>query len=235
MSGGAAAIPVDLWVWGLDVDDAERSRLAALLSEDEAARAARFVFDRDRHRFIAARGQLREILGEVTGRAAASLTFTYASHGKPALIDAPGLFFNLSHSEGLAALGVSRAGELGVDVEHERALKENVAERFFSERENNVLRALPEGEQLAAFYRCWTRKEAMVKAVGEGLSIPLDSFDVTLAPGAPAHVERFAGEADARVWALAAFDPAPGFAGAVAARTGGASLQLVWREKWRMG
>jgi 4'-phosphopantetheinyl transferase len=224
-------IEVELWVWSLDVDEAERGRLFAYLSEDEVARALRFVFDRDRQRYVVARGRMREILARVLGVTADALRFSYSSHGKPSLSAASApLHFNLSHSEGLAALGVSRARELGVDVEHVRPLKEDIAERFFSRGEVAALRALPEDQQLAAFYRCWTRKEAVVKAIGEGLSRPLDSFDVTLDPDA-AHLLRMDGDADGpHVWQLAHFAPVPGFAGAVACRTGGGALVVKRRE-----
>lgn len=224
-------IEVELWVWSLDVDAAERGRLFAHLSEDEVARALRFVFDRDRHRYIVARGRMREILAGVLGTTAAALRFSYSSHGKPSLLAASApLHFNLSHSQGLAALGVSRTRELGVDVEHERPLKEEIAKRFFSRREVETLRALPEAEQLSAFYRCWTRKEAVVKAIGEGLSRPLDSFDVTLDADA-ARLLRMDGEVDGpQVWQLAHFAPAAEFAGAVACRTGGGALVVRRRE-----
>jgi len=231
MTTAVAPIEVELWVWSLDVDEAERGRLFAYLAEDEVARALRFVFDRDRHRYVVARGRMREILARVLGTTAAALRFSYSSHDKPSLAEASApLHFNLSHSEGLAALGVSRARELGVDVEHVRPLKEDIAERFFSRGEVAALRALPEDQQLAAFYRCWTRKEAVVKAIGEGLSRPLDSFDVTLDPDA-ARLLRMDGEADGpQVWQLAHFAPAPGFAGAVACRTGGGALVVGRRE-----
>lgn len=229
MSAGPP-IDIDLWVWPLDVEGDERGRLHALLSEDEKARAARFVFERDRHRFIVARGRLRGVLAGVLGTKPSALRFDYAAHGKPSLAGVDGLHFNLSHSEALAALGVTRGPEIGVDVEHVRPLKEDIAARFFSERETATLRGLPESEQVDAFFRCWTRKEAIVKAIGEGLSHSLDSFDVTLRADQPALVERFAGEADApRVWRLVHFDPAPGYAGAIACRTGGAAINVVRR------
>lgn len=229
MSPASPPINVDLWVWSLDVDDAERGRLAKFLSEDEAARAARFVFERDRQRFVMGRGRLREILAREIADRPWALRFAYAAHGKPSLLTTPALHFNLSHSEALAALAVSRHAGIGVDIEFARPLKEDIAQRFFSPREVAVLKALPEEDQAAAFFRCWTRKEAVVKAVGEGLSYSLDSFDVTLSADAPAAVERFEGEADAGVWRLAHFEPSPGYAGAVACRTGGAALRIAKR------
>ena len=144
------------------------------------------------------------ILAGVTGGAPAGLRFDYSIHGKPSLTGTnAALHFNLSHSDGLAALGVSHMRVLGVDIEHERPLKEDIAERFFSRGEVAALRALPEAERLAAFYRCWTRKEAVVKAIGEGLSRPLDSFDVTLDAGA-ARLLRMAGESEGpQAWPFA--------------------------------
>lgn len=227
MSAGATIV-VDLWIWPLDVEDAERTRLEAHLSDDEVARADRFAFERDRNRFIAARGRLREILARELGRAPAELAFAYSAQDKPSLVQSR-LCFNLSHSEALAALAVSREREVGVDIEAVRPIEEDIAEQYFSPREVAALRALPNVEQLAAFYRCWTRKEAIVKAIGEGLSHALNSFDVSL--GTPAVVERFEGEADApAVWRLANFDPAPSYAGAVACRTAGAALSLRFRS-----
>jgi 4'-phosphopantetheinyl transferase len=224
----ATPVDVELWVWSPDIGADERGRLFAYLSDDEVARAERFVFDRDRHRYIAARGRMREILARLLGATPAALRFTYSSHGKPSF--AAGLHFNLSHSQGLAALGVSRTHELGVDVEHVRPLKEDIAERFFSRAEVATLRTLPEHEQLDAFYRCWTRKEAVVKAIGEGLSRPLDSFDVTLDADS-ALLLRMDGERDGpAAWQMAHFTPAPGFQGAVACRTGGGTLVVTRRE-----
>jgi len=224
----SAPVEVELWVWPLDVGADERGRFFAMLSDDEVARAERFVFERDRHRYIAARGRMREVLARLLGATPADLRFDYSSHGKPSL--PLGLHFNLSHSEALAALGVSRTHQLGVDVEHVRPLKEDIAERFFSQAEVTALRALPEDEQLEAFYRCWTRKEAVVKAIGEGLSRPLDSFDVTLDPQS-ARLLRMAGEQGGpSVWQMAHFAPAPEFQGAVACRTGGGALVVKRRE-----
>lgn len=229
MSAGATIV-VDLWIWPLDVEDAERARLKANLSGDEVARADRFAFERDRNRFIVGRGRMREILARELGRAPAELVFAYSTHDKPSLVQSP-LRFNLSHSQALAALAASREREVGIDIEAVRPIEDNIAEQYFSPREVAALRALPKAEQLAAFYRCWTRKEAIVKAIGEGLSHPLNSFDVSLGPAMPAVVERFEGEADAAgVWRLANFEPASGYAGAVACRTAGGALSLRVRS-----
>jgi 4'-phosphopantetheinyl transferase len=153
-----------------------------------------------------------------------ALQFSYSPYGKPSVV-ATTVRFNLSHSHTIAALALTRDYEIGVDVEQVRPIKEDISGRFFSPRENAALSALPEQEQTGAFFRCWARKEAIVKAIGEGLSHPLDSFDVSIGVNQPAVVERFEGEADARkIWRLAHFEPAPGYAGAVACRTGGAPI-----------
>lgn len=213
---------IDLWTWLLSPGDGEIERLVGLLSDDERARAARFVFDRHRGRFIVARGRLRQILGGIAGRPPEDLRFAYGAHGKPALSGIPGApHFNLSHSGDLAVVAVSSDLELGVDVEAVRPLKEDVAERFFSAAEIAALAKLAESDRLDAFYRCWTRKEAVIKALGTGLSLPLKSFDVSI-DAAGARLLRLEGMPDApRDWALAHLDPAPGYAGAIACNTGG--------------
>ncbi len=221
-------VEIGLWVWTLDVGAAERIRLATLLSSDEQARAARFVFDRDRERYIVGRGRLREVLARELGGDGAGLTFSYTEHGKP-FLDGAALRFNLSHSEGVAALAVAHDVDLGVDVEFVRPLKEDIAARYFSRAEMAALAKLADGDQLEGFYRCWTRKEAVVKAIGEGLSRALDSFDVTVAKNAPASIERLEGD-EARHWKLEHFTSAAGFVGAIACRTAGAPVRVTRRE-----
>lgn len=229
MTGHGHPVAVDLWVWPLDVDDAERGRLAAFLSQEEAARAQHFVFAKDRERFIVAHGRLREILGRQLKCSPGDVTFTVSAHGKPTLAG-QALHFNLTHSEGLAAV-VTADLELGVDIEFVRPLKDDVAKRYFSRREIASLAALPADDQLSGFYRCWTRKEAIVKAIGEGLTRALDSFDVSVAADQAAVVERLEGEADAsRRWRLMHFEPALSFVGAIACRTGGAQLAIHRRD-----
>lgn len=221
MDAAPGGMTIDLWTWPLSPGDGEIERLGALLSEDERARAARFVFDRHRERFIVARGRLRQILGGLVARPPEDLRFAYGDHGKPTLGGIHGApHFNLSHSEDIAALAVSDL-ELGVDIEAVRPLKEDVAGRFFSAAEIAALAQLRESERLDGFYRCWTRKEAVIKALGTGLSLPLKSFDVSIG-AAGARLLRLEGMRDApRDWALANLDPAPGYAGAIACNTGG--------------
>ena len=150
------------------------------------------------------------------------LRFTYGPRGKPALatdMGAVSLRFNVSHSHGLALYAMTRGRELGVDVERIRPeiVQEQVAERFFSPREVTTLRALPVPLQATAFFACWTRKEAYIKATGEGLALPLDQFDVSLAPGEPAALLRTAWDPqEAPRWTMQDLDPAPGYRAAVA-------------------
>ena len=208
----------------LDVTrDALRSA-AALLSNDERQRASRFAFERDRNRFLAARGRLRELLAARLGVAPAAVQLVYGARGKPALsphfADAE-LHFNVSHCGDVAAYAFARRREVGVDVEHVRLMPDSdeIAARFFSRRENEAYRALDPRDKLVGFFNCWTRKEAFVKALGVGLSLHLERFDVSLAPGEPARLLRIErGLSERAGWRLAAFSPLPGYVAALASR-----------------
>lgn len=205
----------------LDVTrDALRSA-AALLSNDERQRASRFAFERDRNRFLAARGRLRELLAARLGVAPAAVQLVYGARGKPALsphfADAE-LHFNVSHCGDVAAYAFARRREVGVDVEHVRLMPDSdeIAARFFSRRENEAYRALDPRDKLVGFFNCWTRKEAFVKATGCGLGDPLDFFDVSLAPSEPPRILRVNDRTgDDCGWSLASFSPAPRFVAAL--------------------
>jgi 4'-phosphopantetheinyl transferase len=182
---------VHVWRAWLDQPASRLPTLLDTLTLDERARAARFHFQRDRARFIVARGVLRVVLGRYLEIAPNRLRFCYSPYGKPALAEEFGgdeLRFNLSHSDGLALYALTRGRELGIDLERIRSdlADEQIAERFFSPREVATLRTLPPDLRVEAFFNCWTRKEAYIKAIGEGLSHPLDQFDVSLIPGGPA-------------------------------------------------
>jgi 4'-phosphopantetheinyl transferase len=213
--------PVDgeVHVWSVDLDGVAEAEVASSLSADERERAGRFRFERDRRRFVVARGLLRRLVGRYLDREPASVRFGYGPRGKPSVAAGDGIRFNLSHSAGLALLAFAWRREVGVDVERLRPVPEaeDIARRYFSPWEESELRRLPGGEREAAFFRCWTRKEAFVKATGDGLSRPLDAFDVTLAPGEPARLVRVAGEAEAarRFW-IEDVSPRRGFAAALA-------------------
>jgi 4'-phosphopantetheinyl transferase len=227
---------VRVWFARLDLPAPVVAGRERRLSSDERARAAAFRFDRDRRRFVAARGFLRGVLGECLGIPPREVTFAYGPHGKPRLADpSSGLHFNLSHSGERAACALRRDGEIGVDVEAVRDLDDadDIAARFFSAAEATALRRLTSsGERLAAFFNCWTRKEAYLKALGDGLARPLDGFDVTLLPGEPPRLSRVVDddEEPAR-WSLAELDPGPGYVGAVAVRARGWRLATGWWEE----
>ncbi|MBU0946671.1 MAG: 4'-phosphopantetheinyl transferase superfamily protein [Proteobacteria bacterium] len=174
----------DVHVWKMSLLKTDAGFSCDSLSADEMKRAERFRFDSDRNKFVRTRTTLRGLLSRYTGVAAKELTFSYNEYGKPYL-RTPGknkaLFFNVSHSRDIALFAFSRNCELGIDIEYMRddvqCLK--LGQRFFAEQEYQALAKLSGNALIRGFYRCWTRKEAFVKAVGAGLSFPLDSFAVT--------------------------------------------------------
>jgi 4'-phosphopantetheinyl transferase len=213
---------VHVWRATLDQTPSQIQGFLHNLAADERARAERFYFERDRRHFIVARGVLRAILGCYLNRVPECLSFCYGSHGKPALAgesDGHAIRFSVSHSSGVALYAVARSREVGVDLERIRldlAVVE-IAERFFSPREAAMLRTIPTEVRRQAFFRCWTRKEAYIKARGEGLSMPLDQFDLSLAPGDPDAVLGTQGDpSEASRWSLQELAPAPGYVAALA-------------------
>lgn len=182
---------VHVWSANLNLSEKQVKKLQLYLSADELQRAQRFYFARDQQHFIVARGVLRKILSHYLQRQPYEINFEYNRYGKPFLMRELGgdvFRFNLSHSHGLALYAITLRREIGVDVEliREDFSDLEIADRFFSPNEVSVLRSLPSENQREAFFLCWTRKEAFIKAKGKGLSIPLDQFDVSLAPGQPA-------------------------------------------------
>jgi len=213
-----AAERAHVWRIDLDVDADVRRRLAAHLSPDELARATRFRTEILMRRHQAAHGALRAILAGYLGIAPGALAIASDAQGKPYLADEPALAFNLSHSGPLALLAVARARPIGVDVEQVRALPDAglVAGRFFAPAEVQAWSRFSGAAQTRAFYACWTRKEAYLKALGSGLARPLDSFVVSVDPDAPARLLSDAQDAQAAErWCLAALDPGPDAIGAV--------------------
>jgi len=211
---------VHVWLASLDVAGSRLKALARTLSGDERERARRYHFRRDRDRYVVCRGVLREILGVYLDRSADSIRLRYRAHGKPALAgegERNGLRFNVARSGGMALYAVAWGREVGVDLESIRPelATAEIAEQFFSPGEVEALRALHAGEWTDAFFACWTRKEAYVKATGGGLSTGLDTFEVSLAPGAPAALLRAPG-AEASRWSLRELTPRPGYIGALA-------------------
>ncbi len=204
----------------------------ALLSPDEAARAARFATEALRARCALRRGLLRHLLGRVVGRDPAALAFAYGPMGKPSLPGGPA--FNLADCKDhvLIAIAPHETVELGVDVERLRSVPDaaGIAERFFAPEERAAFAALPEALRDEAFLNGWTRKEAFIKATGQGLSTPLDRFAVELVPGRPARLLSLDGALEAGSaadWSLFDLRPAPGLVGALAVRGG------CWRTVFR--
>ena len=203
-----------IWLAWLDVDPQQRARLCSYLSTDEVSRAERFVFPRDRDHFIVARGTLRELLGKYLHCPPNAVQFKTGRYGKLSLLeDHHHLRFNLSHSHGLALYAFCRGRELGIDAEKIRPefTGEGIAGRYFSAAEQRELAELPEELRDMAFFLCWTRKEAYIKAHGDGLQIALDSFDVSLKPGEPETLR----SADSHRWSMCSFTPAPEFVAAI--------------------
>lgn len=214
---------VHTWSGTLDVPPDTRAGLYAILAADEQDRSARFRFERDRNRFIVARGVLREILGLYLGTHPGHVRFVYNALGKPALSPefGNGLKFNLSHSGDLGLIAVAAEADVGVDLEHIRAQPDyaDIARRFLSAAEVEYLNGLPGHLRTNAFFGCWTKKEAYIKARGEGLAA-LDGASKEPAP--PGH------------WSLYTLHPGPGYVGALAVAGSGWRLtQARWRtERW---
>lgn len=169
-------------LWRIDLDSTPAPAAAASLSDDEWERASRFVFARDRHRFVAAHAALRALLSLHTGIPGALLDFTPGAFGKPALAEPAGVRFNLSHSQAVGLIAISDEAEIGVDIELMRPMPdaEDLARAHLTEAERRALAALAPARRDRAFLACWTRKEACLKAVGTGLGIDTRSFEAGL-------------------------------------------------------
>jgi 4'-phosphopantetheinyl transferase len=209
-----------VWHWPLDVSAPQGADLRKVLSPDELERAERYRFDRHRNEFILTRGVLRIVLASYTAQSPESLSFDHSAQGKPALRNGPpDLRFNVSHTEGLAVLALVREREIGVDAEKIRPQPDaqKLAKRFFSPQEQRFLEKLSGDELQRAFFRCWTHKEAYIKGKGEGLSIPLHAFDVSLEEDRPAAlVGTRPDPAEAGRWNLYDLSIGQGYAAALA-------------------
>jgi 4'-phosphopantetheinyl transferase len=201
------------------VHDAERAELARLLSAQELARAARFHLEEHSHRFVVAHGRLRQQLAALLGMEPAAIELNSGAHGKPHLSGEPattGLEFNLSHSGGLGLIGWAWKRAIGVDIEFWRSTSDEAAlvRRYFSASEIAAYERCAAAERTRAFFNCWTRKEAYVKAVGRGLGLALDSFDVSLGDADARLLRASAIGDDGRIWSLAALQPGEGISAA---------------------
>ncbi len=184
---------VHIWRVRLPTASAWVEKLMGLLADDEVKRAESFCFSQDRNTFIVVRGLLRVLLGVYLQIPSREIQFNYSTHGKPTVISNRSnaiLNFNLSHSRELALLAFMHDQEIGIDIEYIRPeiILDKIAEQFFSAHEVASLHSLPQRLQVAAFFNCWTRKEAFIKATGQGLSRPLNQFSMSLIPGEPARL-----------------------------------------------
>ena len=213
-------------VWKVSLqDDSQLDRSSRLLAADEQQRAAQFKFDKDRRRFVLARGALRTLLGEQSGERAEELRFAYGKYGRPELVHphCPGLDFNLAHSGDWAVVAIATARRVGIDLERIRPGVDmlRIAQRHFSQAEFDLLGCLSADEQPLAFFRCWTRKEAHLKALGCGF-----------------FGERH--ESPTQEWRLIEFEPADGYVGALAVGAGESALpklepEYTAQQSWTAG
>ena len=210
---------VHVRIASLDRRQSELRFFESILAEDEINRANRFRFHKDRERFVAGRGLLRMILSSYVGVPANEIIFTYGCYGKPRLHrqDSRPIEFNLAHSGGTAIYAITRDRPVGVDIEmiKDEFPLESVAEHFFSAVEVAALHSLPQPMQRIAFFKCWTRKEAFIKAVGDGLSCPLSDFDVSLTPGEPARLLSVRWGSDEAHWSMEDIESVAGYAAAI--------------------
>lgn len=238
---GLELSPGEIHIWSIRLDPPQETveRLGRSLAPDEWERANRFRFDKHRRQYVVGRGALRGLLAAYLNTRSELVRFRYGDRGKPYVAwPESDLEMNLSNSDEMALVGFVRGVEIGVDIEYLKPMPdcEEISERFFSESERKVLRAQPADRKEEAFFNCWTRKEAYLKAVGTGLAVPLDSFDVTLAPGEPPRMLTLEGDAGrASRWYFEHFQPADQYIGALAiegsAPDGGAWRVSAWALK----
>jgi 4'-phosphopantetheinyl transferase len=213
---------VHVWRVNLDIGAQQVKGYHNVLSPDEQSTAVRFYFQKDRDQYIVARGVLRTILSRYLDIAPQEIKFSYGSQGKPALTNSIGMDlvnFNMSHSNNLALVGLTRGRHIGLDLEYiQRDFAcEEIAERVFSAQETSVLDSLPDDMKHEGFFNCWTRKEAYIKARGLGLSYPLNQFEVSLIPGEPARLIRVQQDIfETSRWCLRELNLGPKYAGALA-------------------
>jgi len=211
---------VQVCLLSLDASPDDLDTCFGLLSSQERIRAGRFRFERHRRRFVVCRALVRNVLGAHIDVAPEQIRFAYGVHGKPRLdgdVDC-GVRFNVSHSGDWALVAITEGKEVGVDIERVTPIDdiEGLMEQVFSPLEQDTLNAVPEPDRLDAFYAGWTRKEAYIKARGDGLQRALDTFDIELAPGEPARLIQVRDEPEeARRWRLESLDTVPGYAAAL--------------------
>ena len=210
-----------MWTLHINGSGAAAAPFDSVLTRDEKDRAERFRFDHLRNAFVTTRGTLRHLLGRYLTSDPASIRFKYSATGKPTVASTTGIEFNVTHSGSLAVFSVASGCQLGVDVERIRPLTEmqDIARRFFCRDEVTEIMSLPSHERVQAFFCCWTRKEAYVKATGDGMSAALDGFRVTLRPNESARFVHVANDRNgAKAWTLHDLSLSRGYAAALAYR-----------------
>jgi 4'-phosphopantetheinyl transferase len=226
-----ASDEVHIWGVNLEVTEFWISQLEGTLSVEEKERAGRFYFERDRRAFTVGRGLLRTFLGCYLGKDPTKIEFEYNRYGKPLLSAGDGIQFNVSHSGNIALLAFVRDRGIGVDVEYKRPEADyiKIAERVFSSEELAELASLPGGRRQEAFFNGWSRKEAYIKAHGQGVSLPLDQIVVSISPDEPAQLLNIKGTFDTPArWQLRELKLGPYYAAAVIVE--GSGWQLVCRQ-----
>jgi 4'-phosphopantetheinyl transferase len=228
---------IHLWCATLDQSESCIQEFQQTLSADEQVKAKRFHAERDRHHFIVGRGLLRRLLGQYLDIDPACIQFCYGAHGKPQLapVHASEITFNLSHSHRLGLYAFTLHSRIGVDLEYIRPISDmaQIVSNFFAEAEKLAFDALSPHQQLLAFFNGWTRKEAYLKAIGDGLAYPLDQIEVSIAPGQPAQLSRLGNDESALAqWWLQSIDISSDYASALVTEIPNPSIQY-WH--WSFG
>jgi 4'-phosphopantetheinyl transferase len=229
---------VHLWRAPLNISRELAQSFAGTFAMDEQSRASRFHFERHRNHFIAARGWLRTLIGRYLNKPPEALNFTYSEYGKPSLqVESTlQLRFNVAHSGDFALYAFVLGRDIGVDIEsiNPEFASETIAERFFSANEVAALLAFSKSEQAHAFFDCWTRKEAFIKAQGRGLSLPLDAFEVSLKHDEPALLCTKWDAREAARWSILNIDVGPNYAAALALPAGEYRVQCFHIDEMRL-
>lgn len=216
---------IHIWQADLDLPSFQIQKNFEKLSIDEREKANSYYFEKDRNRYIARRGILRQILGNYLNEEPRRLEFRLEKNNKPVLESGNGnnaIHFNITHSNGVGLFALCRSGEIGVDLEWlgNHVDCEEIRKRFWSDRENKEWRLLSEGEKREAFFNVWTCKEAFLKARGEGLSRPLDTFDISLFPSDSSRLLAIDGDpVEAFQWQVHNFKTLSGYAAAFAVKS----------------
>lgn len=220
---------IHVWHTSLDLAEEEIAGLQAVLDSSEQARAARFLVADARRQYVISHAFLRIALGQYLRTEPAAIRFGSTGNSKPELADGPGVHFNLSHTEGTAAIIIGRQGRVGIDVEKIRANLKPVelAARFFSAQECEWLRSQSPSQQLAAFFSCWTAKESYIKAIGEGLSMGLDGFAIIPRTGnARLRLEIYGQPEESTKWSIWQLELKAGTCAAIATEAGDVSIRI---------